>query len=146
VTTPTTQPTTAPETTGPGAVLVSDHETDPLWSDLFDEVRHAVTYKPGYRLLLKPDTQEMGSRWYFQVAADVVDAITGAPHTGRGGKAYLSPHACRSELVQTAFGLFKAYEEHEAREFFRFEGAQVFGPHFDVLALVEIAHRTEVRS
>jgi hypothetical protein len=136
---------TAPETSGPGAVLVSEHEIDALWSDLFEEVQHAVTYKPGHRLLLKPDSPENGSRWYFQVEADTVDAITGEPHTGRGGKAYLSPHACRSELVQTAFGLFKAYEEHEAREFFRFEGAQVFGPHFDVLALVEIAHRTEVR-
>lgn len=120
-------------------------DTDVLWSDLFEEVQHDVTYKPGYRLLLKPDTPEMGSRWFFQVEADRVDAITGQPGVGRGGKAYLSPHACRSELAQTAFGLFKAYEEHEAREWFRFAGAQVYGPHFDVLALVEIAHRTEVR-
>lgn len=54
-------------------------DTDVLWSDLFEEVQHAVTYKPGYRLLLKPDTPEMGSRWYFQVEADRVDAITGEP-------------------------------------------------------------------
>lgn len=120
--------------------------TDHLWSDLFEEVAAAVTYKPGYRLLLKPDTFEMGSRWYFQVEADRVDAITGEPGVGRGGKAYLSPHACRSELAQTAFGLFKAYEEHECREWFRYDGAQVYGPHVDVLALVEIAHRTEARA
>lgn len=120
-------------------------ETDHAWSPLFEEVHHAVSYKPGYRLLLKPDTMEVGSRWYFQVEADRVDAVTGEPGVGRGGKAYLSPHACRSELVQTAFGLFKAYEEHEAREFFRYAGRQVFGPHFDVLALWEIADRTEVR-
>jgi hypothetical protein len=142
--TPTNPATTAPETTSPGAVLIP--EPDALWSDLFEEVQHAVTYKPGYRLLLKPDTMETGSRWYFQVQAERVDAITGEPGIGHGGKAYLSPYACRSELVQTAFGLFKAYEEHEAREFFRYDGAQVYGPHFDVLALVEIAHRTEVRS
>ncbi len=144
--TTTTTPTTAPETTGPGAVLVPDHETDDLWSDLFEEVQHAITYKPGYRLLLKPDTVEFGSRWYYQVESDRPDAVTGEPGTGRGGKKYLSPHATRSELAQTALGLFLAYEEHEAREFFRYDGVQVYGPHIDVLALVEVAHRTEVRA
>jgi hypothetical protein len=144
--TTTTSPTTAPETTVSGAVAVPELDSDHLWSDLFEEVHHAVSYKPGDRLILKPDTPENGSRWYYQVEADLIDAITGQPGVGRGGKAYLSPHAVRSELAQTAFGLFKAYEEHEAREFFRYDGAQVYGPHFDVLALVDIAHLTEVRA
>lgn len=122
-----------------------EHDSDTLWSPLFEDVQHEVCYKPGYRLLLKPDTPEMGSRWYFQVEADRVDAITGQPGVGRGGKAYLSPHACRSELVQTAFGLFKAYEEHEAREFFKYRGRRVFGPHLHVEALWAIAEMTEVR-
>ena len=121
-------------------------ETDPHWSDLFEEVHHAVTYKPGYRLLLKPDTTEIRGRWYYQVESDRTDAVTGEPGTGKGGKAYLSPHATRSELAQTAFGLFKAYEEHEAREWFRYDGRQVYGPHFDVTALHSIAHMVEVRS
>lgn len=136
--------TTAPETTGPGAVLVP--EPDALWSDLFEEVQHAVTYKPGYQLLLKPDTFEMGSRWYYQVQAERVDAITGETGIGYGGKKYLSPHACRSELAQTALGLFLAYEEHEAREFFRYNGRQVYGPHINVEALWAISDITEVRA
>ncbi|MCR1785335.1 hypothetical protein KVF89_22535 [Nocardioides carbamazepini] len=125
---------------------ITPPNSDPMWSDLFELVYHRVSYKPGYRLLLKPDQQVPRGRWYFQVESARIDAVTGQPGTGRGGKAYLSPEACLSELVQTAFGLFKAYEEHEAREFFRYDGEQVFGPHFDVAALREIAHRTEVRS
>lgn len=120
-------------------------DSDPMWSPLFEEVHHAVTYKPGYRLLLRPDNTDAVSRWYFQVEANRIDAVTGEPGVGKGGKAYLSPHATRSELAQTAFGLFKAYEEHEAREFFRYDGRQVFGPHLDVTALWNIAHMTEVR-
>lgn len=120
-------------------------QDDPLWSHLFDEVQAEITYKPGYALLLKPDTFTPGSRWYYQVQCERPDAITGEMGTGYGGKAYLSPHATRSELVQTAFGLFKAYEEHEAREFFRWRGEQVFGPHMDVIALSSIARMTDVR-
>ncbi len=125
--------------------LDDDVETDEFWSPLFEDVHLSVSYKPGYRLLLRPDSTELRGRWYFQVEVDRPDAITGKPGTGRGGKAYLSPHACRSELVQTAFGLFKAYEEHEARESFRYNGRQVYGPHLDVTALWTIAEMVEVR-
>lgn len=120
-------------------------ETDPMWSELFAEVRAEITYKAGYELLLKPDAAIAGGRWFYQVHAERLDAITGEPGTGRGGKAYLSPHATRSELVQTAFGLFKAFEEHESREFFRWRNTQVFGPHFDVIALSMVAPLTETR-
>lgn len=138
---PTANVYTAPETTGPGAVLVPGASH---WSDLFEEVLDEVTYKPGYQLLLRLDTE--GSRWYFQVQCERIDAITGTPGIGYGGKAYLSPHATLSELVQTAFGLFKSYEEHESREFFRWRGEQVFGPHIDVRYLHLIAGSTDARS
>lgn len=122
-------------------------ETDPMWSELFAEVQSEITYKPGFELLLKPDAVLGGrGRWFYQVKAKRIDAITGEPGFGRGGKAYLSPHATRSELVQTAFGLFKAYEEHEAREFFRWRGQQTYGPHIDVLALSVIAGMTQMRT
>lgn len=113
------------------------------WSDLFAEVQDDVTYKPGYRLALKED--ESGRFYYQVVNTESVCAITGRRQTDTGGKAYLSPHATRSELVQTAFGLFKAYEEHESREFFRFRGKQVYGPHMDVLSLFLVADTTDAR-
>lgn len=137
------QPDTTPE---PFIPVDATDETDPMWSPLFEEVWHGVTYKPGYRLELKPDREVANGRWYYQVECDRPDAITGEPGVGRGSKAYLSPHATRSELVQTAFGLFKGYEEHECREFFRYDGEQVFGPHIDVLAHHRVARETEVRA
>lgn len=131
----------------PAADYFDPETDDAMWSPLFEEVWHNVRFRqrPNYRLLLKPDQEVPGGRWYFQIECDRPDAITGEPGTGRGGKAYLSPHATRSELVQTAFSLLKAYDEHEAREAFEYAGVQVFGPHFDVLALHGIADRTEHR-
>lgn len=89
---------------------------------------------------------EEGSRYYFQVHCWRMDVITGQMGWGYGGKAYLSPHATDSELVQTAFGLYKAYWEHEARETFQYKGKRVFGPHISVEALLTVASKVDVRS
>lgn len=64
---------------------------------------------------------------------------------GRGGKAYLSEHMTVSELTRTAFGLFRAYEEHECREFFKWRGKAIYGPHIEVLSLWEVADRLDYR-
>ena len=117
-----------------------------VWSDLFKEVADNITYKDGYELLLLQD-KILGSegRWYYQVQCLRPDAITGCLGYGRGGKSYLSPNVTRSELITKAFGLFKSYEEHECREFFKYQGKQPFGPHIDVMALLEVCDRTEHR-
>jgi hypothetical protein len=64
---------------------------------------------------------------------------------GHGGKAYLSPRMSKSELTRLIFGLFKAYEEHECREFFKWRGRAIFGPHVDSDALWEVAERFDYR-
>lgn len=51
----------------------------------------------------------------------------------------LSRYMTRSELVQTAFKCVLTSIEHEAREQFTYRGQRVFGPHFDVDALVSLA-------
>lgn len=89
---------------------------------------------------------DVGGRFYFQISCERPDAITGEMGTGYGGKAYLSPHMTDSELVQTAFGLFKGYWEHEAREMFKWRERRVFGPHISTEALWEVARRVDVRS
>lgn len=86
------------------------------------------------------------TRYFFQITCYCKDVITGDMHLGFGGKAYLSPHATDSELVQTIFGLYKGYWEHEARETFQWRGRRVFGPHIATEALWEIARRVDVRS
>jgi hypothetical protein len=87
-----------------------------------------------------------GGRRYFQIRCEREDVITGEWGTGYGGKAYLSEHASDSELVQTIFGLYKAYWEHEARETFHWRGRRVFGPHISTEALWEVARRVDIRS
>lgn len=56
-----------------------------------------------------------------------------------GRKWKLSRFMTKSEIVQTAFKAILTAEEHEVRERFRYRGAAIFGPHFDVDKLVGLA-------
>ena len=58
----------------------------------------------------------------------------------------LSEYMVRSELVATAFKAVLTALEHEAREFFQFDGKVTYNPHVDVIALNEVSEREEVRS
>lgn len=82
---------------------------------------------------------------YLQLAHYRPDAVTGVPGWGKGGKAYISEHATDSEIFQTMFGLAKAYEEHEVREFFRVDGVRPFGPHISTAALCSVADQYDAR-
>lgn len=66
------------------------------------------------------------------------------PRTGKASEHFtrrwlISPHATDSEIVQTLFKLCLTAVEHEAREGFFYRGEQVFGPHFNVDDLVDLA-------
>ena len=91
------------------------------------------------------DGSASSGRFYFQIACWRMDTFTGEMGYGYGGKAYLSPHASDSELVQTVFGLYKSFWEHEARETFKWRGRRVFGPHIATEALWEVARRVDIR-
>lgn len=56
----------------------------------------------------------------------------------RGRKWLLSKHMTKSEIIQTAFKAVLTAEEHECREAFTYRGTAIFGPHFDVDALVSL--------
>lgn len=62
-----------------------------------------------------------------------------------GRKWRLSPYMVKSEVVQTVWAAYEAWVIHEARESFHYKGVTIFGPHFDVDALVGIADQIEVR-
>ena len=64
---------------------------------------------------------------------------TGGVDTWKGRKWYISRHATKSEIVQTAFKAVLTALEHEAREKFRYRGLPVYGPHFNVDRLVTLA-------
>lgn len=103
-----------------------------------------ISYKNDYRLFVDVDTVSR-KRVYMQVTCFRKDTVTGQWGYGKGGKFYLSPHMTDQEIVQNAFGLFKAYEEHECREFFMYKGKRIYGPHISLDALLEIADRTTYR-
>lgn len=98
-----------------------------------------------FEVLIKKDDIRDSGRYYFQISCYRKDVVTGEMGYGRGGKAYLSEFASDSELVQTIFGLYKGYWEHEARETFEWRGRRVFGPHISTEALWDIAERTDAR-
>lgn len=86
--------------------------------------------------------------YQLQLQAQEPDAHTGAQVLLHGRQWPISRFASKSEIVQTAFKAVVTWQEHEAREHFRFQGAQVFGPHFDIERLAELwrVTRDEVAS
>ena len=109
------------------------------------KIAQEITFKPGYRLICERDKKDPQGRLYFQVECERPDVFTGEMGVGRGRKAYLSEHMNQSELVRLAFGLFLAYEEHECREWFKWGGRAVFGPHIDVRVLWNAAVEYDFR-
>lgn len=82
---------------------------------------------------------------YLQVQHYRADTNTGVWNWGHGGKMYVSEWSTDSEVFQGILGLLIAYETHEVREGFRVDGVRAYGPHVDVEAHKEIAHRLDVR-
>ena len=105
-----------------------------------------IEYKDHYHLICARDRKDPEGRVFIQVACWRKDTVTGEMGMGKGGKSYLSEHMTDSEIVRRAFGLFMAYEEHECREFFKWRGRRVFGPHIAVEALWEAAKQVDVRA
>lgn len=68
------------------------------------------------------------------------DTATGDWGYGRGGKRYLDKDELTPDkVVQAIFGAYMAYEEHECREAFLYDGHRVYGPHMKLDALVTAA-------
>lgn len=66
------------------------------------------------------------------------DVYTGKDETQFTRKWLISPHATKSEIVQTCFKLCITSMEHRCREHFKYMNTRVFGPHFDIDDLVSI--------
>jgi hypothetical protein len=74
----------------------------------------------------------------LQLQVEEPDVHTGVSATLRGRPWLISRHATKSEIIQTAFTAVTTWQEHEAREHFRYRDAQIFGPHFNVDQLAEL--------
>lgn len=79
----------------------------------------------------------MGEGYFVQLRYVEKDIVTGNPEDQHGRKWYVSAHSCKSEVVQTVLKACLTSAEHMIREHFRYRGATIFGPHFDVDVLAE---------
>jgi len=96
-----------------------------------------VTYKPGWELRRSvAPNGEVVIQWFVR---DGVCASTGKASEWASGKRALSAHSCRQEVVGAAFALALAAEEHECREWFRYDGASIYNPHLDPDQLAQLA-------
>ena len=73
--------------------------------------------------------------FYLQASFIENDIVTKLPHLQYTRKWRLSFHMTKSEFVQTVFKCCMTSMEHRTREHFRYKGAAVYSPHFDVDAL-----------
>ena len=128
------------------AALEKEYATPFESVDRYHRIASEVDLAENFKIVLEQDKEMPFGRWYYQIQCWRMDVITGIWDWGFGGKAYLSPHASDNELVQTIFGLYKGYWEHESRESFMWRGRRVFGPHIATQALWDVARRVDVRS
>lgn len=114
-----------------------------MWTPEKFQILHStianISYKKwSLRIIL--DKQNHTPPYAVCIMAGFQDC-TGKEWTTR--KWLISPHMTVSEIVQTAFLMIKTAEEHEMREEFRYKGQTIFGPHFNVERLVNLASEGE---
>lgn len=85
-----------------------------------------------------------GNLW-VQVGTHRPDTYTGKMDVGKGGKAYVSPHATHDEIVKKIFGLCEAYVLHEVKEGFKWKNRRIFNPHVSIEALHSVALKSNWR-
>lgn len=83
--------------------------------------------------------ENSGGALYLQAMYVAPDITTGELEAQYTRKWQLSQHMTKSEFVQTVFKCCLTSYEHRAREAFLYRGVRVYGPHFDVEALVALA-------
>lgn len=75
---------------------------------------------------------------FLQVTAELPCNATGVMETQKGRKWLLSQWMTESEVVQTALMAALAFEEHELRERFTWQGRAIYDGHYSVSQLWEL--------
>jgi hypothetical protein len=93
-----------------------------------------VKYPSKEFVVLEEDDRLFLQAQYWERCVD-----TGALELQKTRKWVVSRYATKSEVIQTAFKAVLTSAEHQVREHFKYRGRAVFGPHFNVDQLWEIA-------
>lgn len=91
---------------------------------------------PDYAFHVKVDGR---GAWYLQAEYDEADIVSLKTERQRTRRWFLSPEMVPGEVVQTCFKCIMTSMEHRVREHFTYRQRRVFGPHFDIERLWEIA-------
>lgn len=83
---------------------------------------------------------------YLRASYVEPDVHTGKQELQQTRRWFLSPEMTRSEIVSTAFKCVLTSAEHRVREWFRYRGRAVYGPHFNVDALWAICLQVDTRT
>jgi len=94
---------------------------------LINDVLAKVRYKD---LCFVSERVSGGYLIYAQAFAPERETQTIVPMSGR--KWFIAEHTQREDIVRTVFKAVLTWEEHEAREFFLYDGQRLFNPHFDL--------------
>lgn len=97
---------------------------------------------PGYSFRV----HSYDGKTYLQAEFHSPCSQTGQVTLQKTRKWLLSVHMTESELIQTAFKCVLTAIEHEAREQFKYKGRAVYGPHFDVAALIELCDKNQLET
>ena len=94
-----------------------------------------IQYKPNFKFVVGED--------YIQLQETTTCNRSGEPYLSKGRKWKWSQFMTKSEIVTTCLKACLQYEEHEARENFKYKDVSIFDPHFDCDALVKLRKSNE---
>lgn len=110
-----------------------------LWTRVTDLSHRIRINREGYGLSIGMD--DVGI--YLMITCFRKDTYTGKASEGQGGRRYLNPRMTDPQIIRVAFSALVAYDEHEDREAFEYDGKRIFGPHISIDALMDVADRTD---
>lgn len=90
---------------------------------------------PGYSLTIQQDSR---GTIYLQGRYMERDVETGKETMQQTRRWLVSPESTASEVVQTALKCVLTSAEHRVREHFLYKSRAIFGPHYDVDALLKV--------
>lgn len=102
-----------------------------------------ISYKPGWEFELEIRLDTGKECWFLRLSCPVIDALDGVTPRRAYGRWWEIPYKTRGDVARTAFMACLVMEEHECREGFRYKGKAIYGPHFDIDVLADIAEKTE---
>jgi len=123
------------------AIELVRRATEPLDADGLRSILAEVQFQDAEFLV--EETPPGG--YLVQIRKEEPDAEGGERSSLYGRKWYVDAAAGRSAAVRTIFKAVLTWQEHEAREAFRFAGARPFSPHHDIDALVQFTRTSPKR-